>query len=123
MWKSHKEDPEIEELLSRYRPAEPRADLWVQISTFPNSQISKSERIWPWAVAAAALLAVSVGLHAAVVPPPEPSLVDAARVQAIADELGGGADSRLMAEWIAGREAASERERQALISSTEPGRQ
>ena len=37
----------------------------------------------------------------AVVPAPEPSsLVDAARVQAIADELGGDADSRIMAEWI-----------------------
>ncbi len=118
MWKSGKEDTEIETLLSRYRPAEPRRDLWDRISTFPHSQISKSERVWPWAVAAAALLVVTIGLHAAVVPAPETSVpVDAARVQAIADELGGGAESRIVAELIARREAMLEQERLARASA------
>jgi hypothetical protein len=122
MWKSGKQDGDIKELLSRYRPAGPRGDLWAEISTFPHSQISKSERTWPWAVAAAALLAVSVGLPAAVLPPPETSsLVDAARVQAIVDQLGGSPENRIMAEWIARREAMLERER--LVSGLEPERQ
>jgi hypothetical protein len=123
MWKS-KEDTKIEELLSRYRPAEPPNDLWAQISTFPNSHISKSERTWPWAVAAAALLAVSIGLHAAVAPAPETSVVvDAARLQAIVDELGGSSESRIMAEWIARREAMLEQERLAQASAPGPERQ
>lgn len=122
MWKS--DDTEIEELLSRYRPAPPRADLRNQISKLPNIQISKSERVWPWAAAAAALLAVTIGLHAAVVPAPEPSsLVDPARVQVIAEELGGGADSRIVAEWIARREAMLEQERLARASAPGPERQ
>lgn len=124
MWKSDNEDTEFEELLSRYRPADPRSDLWDQISKLPDSQISKSERAWPWAVAAAALLAISVGLHATVVAPPESSsLVDPARVQAIVDELGGSPDSRTMAEWIARREASIERERLSRASEPGPERQ
>ena len=122
MWKS-KEDTKVEELLSRYRPTEPRTDLWDQISTFPHSQIYKSERAWPWAVAAAALLAISVGLHAAVAPPPDPvPLVDGARVQAIVDDLGGSPEVRVMAESIAQREAMLDRERLALVSAPDPER-
>lgn len=122
MWKSGNEDTKIEELLSRYRPADPRSDLWVQISTFPPSQIFKST--WPWAVAAAALLAITVGLHAAVVAAPESSLlVDAARVQAIVDELGGGPENRTVAESIAHREAMLEQERVARTSGAEAERQ
>ena len=124
MWKSDKETTEIEDLLSRYRPAEPRSDLWDQIFKSPDSQISKSERAWPWAVAAAALLAVSIGFHAAVAPAPEASVVvDATRVQAIADELGGGSESRIMAEWIASREAMLEQERLVRASAPGPERQ
>jgi hypothetical protein len=59
------ENREIEELLSRYRPIGPRSELSDQISKFPDSHFSKST--WPWAVAAAALLAITVGLHAAAV--------------------------------------------------------
>jgi hypothetical protein len=124
MWKSGEQDGDIKELLSRYRPAGPRSDRWAEISALPHSQISKSERAWPWAVAAAALLAVSVGLHAAVLPPPETSsLVDAARVQAIVDQLGGSPENRTMAEWIASREAMLERERLLRASRLEPERQ
>jgi hypothetical protein len=122
MLKSGKQSPKIEELLSRYRPAGPRTDLWDQISKFPNSHISKST--WPWAVAAAALLAVSLGLDAAVMPARETSaLVDRARVQAIVDELGGSPESRIMAESIARREAVLEQERLARMSGPDRVRQ
>lgn len=114
MWKS---DTEIEDLLRRYRPV-------AQFSTFPNFQIPKSARLWPWAVAAAALLAVTIGFHAAVLPAPVPSsLIDPARVQAIAEELGGGPEGRVMAEWIARREAMLEQERIVRASAPGPERQ
>src|SRR5436190_1750654 len=104
MWESEKPDTEIEELLSRYRPAGPTTDLANQISTFPHSHISKSS--WPWAVAAAALLAITIGLHGAVVRAPDASsIVDAQRVQAISEELGGTPGSEVTAEWMAQREA------------------
>jgi hypothetical protein len=110
-------DRDIESLLRRYRPV-------AQISTFPNFHISKSERTWPWAVAAAALLAITIGLHATVVPAPEPlPLVDGTRVQAIVDDLGGSPEFRVMAESIARREAMLERERLARASGLEPERQ
>jgi hypothetical protein len=109
MWKSGKQDTEIEELLNRYRPAEPPSDLWDHISTFSHSQISKSS--WPWAVAAAALLALTVGLHAGTfgrgVGHEYP--VDERRVQAVADDLGGP-QNRVMAQWIVLQEARAERE-------------
>jgi hypothetical protein len=110
-------DRDIESLLRRYRPV-------AQISKFPHFQIAKSARTWPWAVAAAALLTVSIGLHAAVAPAPETSVVvDAARVQAIADEFGGDSEGRVMAEWIASREAMLEQERLARASVLGPERQ
>src|SRR4029450_13499971 len=102
MWKSEKTAAEIERLLSRYRPAEPRRELWDHISTFPHSQISKSPRTWPWAIAAAAFLTVPLGLHGAVVPAPDATpAVDTQRVNAIEEELGRAPGSEFLAEWIA----------------------
>jgi hypothetical protein len=110
-------DRDIESLLRRYRPV-------AQISKSPNFHISKSARTWPWAVAAAALLAVSIGLHAAAARGPETvSLVDGARVQAIVNELGGTPERRIMAEWIARREATLERDRLARKLGAEAARQ
>lgn len=76
-------------------------------------------------MAAAALLAITVGLHAAVVPAPDVSpAVDAQRVQAIAEALGGTPESRVMAEWIARREARAEQEaRVARAAAPEIDRQ
>ncbi len=106
-------DNEIEAMLQRYRP----------VTRLPDFPITRLPRTWPWAVAAAALLAITVGLHGAVVPAPNnSSLVDGTRVQAIAEELGGGPGSRIMAEWIARREATLERERLARMSAPEPDR-
>ena len=111
-------DQDIESLLRRYRPA-------AQISKFPDCHISKSPRTWPWAVAAAALLAISVGLHAAVVSEPDPSTsIDALRVQSIAEELGGSPGSEVLAEWIVRREVRAEQDaRMARASTPEFGRQ
>jgi len=123
MWKFGKQDTEIEERLSRYRPAEPRRDLWEQISTFPHAQISKSARTWPWAVAAAALLAVTLGLHMAVVPPsPKSPTADARRVDVLTAELGGSRESRAVAEWLAIQEARAEQERLASMAAGEDRR-
>jgi hypothetical protein len=104
-------DRDIESLLRRYRPMAASHGLGDRITQSPNRQITKSDRTWPWAVAAAALLAISVGLHATVPPAPDTSpLVDAQRVQAIADELGGSPESQVMAEWIVRQEARAERD-------------
>lgn len=94
-------DEEIEALLQRYRP----------VTRLPAYQIARFPRTWPWAVAAAALFAITVGLHAAVPPAPDTSpVVDPQRVQAIAEELGGTSQSQVMAEWIVRREARAEQE-------------
>jgi hypothetical protein len=118
-------DRDIESLLRRYRPMAASHGLGDRITQSPNRQITKSDRTWPWAVAAAALLAISVGLHAAVPPAPDTSpLVDAQRVQAIAEELGGTPESRIMAEWIARHEALVEQEaRLARAAAPELDRQ
>ena len=97
---------DIEELLNRYRPGAPPPDLW--------NRISKSPRTWPWAVAAAALLAITLGLHGAVVPAPTAGpAVDTQRVKAIAEELGSTPGSEIMAEWMARQEARAEQDARA----------
>ena len=107
-------DAEIEALLSRYQPAAPPSDLWQQISKSPDSQISKSPRTWPWAVAAAALLTITLGLHGAVLPAPDaPPDVETQRVEAIVEELGRTPGSQVIAEWIARREARAEQDARA----------
>jgi hypothetical protein len=52
-------DPEIKDRLRRYRPAGPSSDLRARIlgDTTPVG------RTWPWAVAAAVLLATATGLN------------------------------------------------------------
>lgn len=103
---TEKHDAEIEELLRRYQPGAPPTDLWNQIAGLPQSQVSRSLRTWPWAVAAAALLTIAIGLHGAVVPAPDASpAVDSQRAKAIEQELGPTAGSEAMAEWMARREA------------------
>jgi hypothetical protein len=87
-------DDPLEALLARYRP----------IARVPPLRPPREGRTWPWAVAAAALLAITVGLHAAVPPAPEPP-PDARRVQALTEQLGGGDEVRAMAERIVRAEA------------------
>ena len=52
-------DPEIEDLLRRYRPADPPAGLRARIMT----EAAPVGRTWPWAVAAGVVLATVVGLN------------------------------------------------------------
>lgn len=52
-------DPDLDELLRRYRPARPPRDLRARVlgGTVPAG------RTWPWVAAAAVLLAATVGLQ------------------------------------------------------------
>lgn len=54
-------DPEIEDLLRRYRPARPPPDLRARVMT----DAAPVGRTWPWVAAAAVLLAAAVGLNLA----------------------------------------------------------
>ena len=54
------DDRQVEDLLKRYRPAGPPDSLRERCLT-PSS----AARVWPWAAAAAALLAITVGLEVA----------------------------------------------------------
>lgn len=91
-------DSEIEELLRRYQPVAPSPDLSARIF---DERVS---RIWPWAAATAALLAMTVGLHAAtnrLVSREVPAASEARpTVDELAAALGGGEDARRMAELI-----------------------
>jgi hypothetical protein len=49
---------ELDELLRRYRPATPPAELRNRLTS-----VRPTRRTWPWAAAAAAVFLVTVGLH------------------------------------------------------------
>ena len=105
------DDREIESLLRRYRPADPRAELNGRIASALAMPPAKPS--WPWAIAAAARLAIGIGLHAPA-PSHEPrTSFDRERAAAIADELGRGPGSDAFAEWIARREARAAEEARA----------
>ena len=105
------DDRDIERLLRRYRPVGPTADLERQITQSPDP-VTKSAMPWPWAVAAAVLLGITIGLHAAVISPPRERLVaDAGRVRLLTEELGDSPESRALAEWLALLEAQAEQDR------------
>jgi hypothetical protein len=69
------DDRELEEVLGRYRPRGPSSDLRQSVLA------GRPGRVWPWAVAAAALLAMTIGfssaaerLRPAAIAPPQPVL-------------------------------------------------
>ena len=99
------DDRDIETLLRRYRPLEPPPDLRVRVLSAP----ADTRRAWPWAVAAAALLAASVGLHVArelvvrqLGSTERPLQLDerGAALVELERTLGGGVDARKFAERI-----------------------
>jgi hypothetical protein len=93
-------DPEIEDLLRRYRPAGPSSDLRARIlgDTTPVG------RTWPWAVAAAVLLAATLYLHAASNRLAVGAGIDVSAdskstaIIALSEMLGGGPSARTAAE-------------------------
>jgi hypothetical protein len=91
-------DSEIENLLRRYHPVAPSPDLSARI--FDDRVL----RTWPWAAAAAALLAMALGVHAATNRLASRELTGAAEagptIDDLAAALGGGDEARRMAEQI-----------------------
>jgi anti-sigma factor RsiW len=55
------DETEVEKALLKYRPAEPAADLVRRVTRSIDQPMTQS--VWSWAIAAAALLAVTVALH------------------------------------------------------------
>jgi hypothetical protein len=114
------QDSDLEALLNKYRPADPPPSL-ARLVESPNLPVPQSSnpRTWPWAVAAAALLAVTVGLHAfslTASTTPADTVLDAQRVQAVADEIGGPG-ARVIAEYIVSEEQRADAEaRQAHVN-------
>ena len=109
------DDPEIEALLRQYRPAAPATALGDRISQSANHQVAQSPdspRTWPWAVAAAALLAISLGLQATprAANAGQPDGPDPQRMQAVAEALGPTAGNRTVAEWIVRQEMRADRD-------------
>lgn len=94
-------DPELDDLLRRYRPTGPPPDLRARVlaGTVPAG------RTWPWVAAAAVLLAATVGLQVA-------RLRLATPVEAA--ELQGAAELRIVAEMLGGGERAVDEARRLL---------
>lgn len=105
-------EPELEELLRRYRPVGPPLDLRARVLS------ADTRRAWPWAAAAAALLAATVYFHtsanhivASANVPASPDATDQA-ISLMTEMLGGDASARQMAELtIAIDEMRAERDR------------
>lgn len=94
-------DSDIEDLLRKYRPLGPPARLRERIFA-----IDHSERIWPWATAAAALLVsaltfpIAIRYEAASVDVRLGPAAETRVVDDLTDRLGGDADARELAEFI-----------------------
>ena len=110
------DDRQVEDLLKRYRPAAPPDSLRERCLT-----PSRHARVWPWATAAAALLAITVGLEAAaagamarvdVVVAPDPT---AQAIAELAEALGGDAAARRVAEQIVDEQMRLDREMAAQL--------
>ena len=98
---------DVEELLRRYRPIDPPAELRMRI--LAGLREARVPRAWPWAVAAAALLVVTFGLHiagdretrrmdTAIATMPTTAATRARAVEDLAEMLGGDAAARQVAE-------------------------
>lgn len=115
-------DPDIEDLLRSYQPAGPPPGLRERVLAWTIP----SRRAWPWAAAAAALLAATAVLHAAAGHlhqrgiEADPSA--GAEVERLTEALGGGEHARVLAEeFIRAREVdrALEEARRPPVSQRE----
>jgi hypothetical protein len=94
-------DRDVDSLLRRYRPAGPSEELRARCLAPARAHL---RRTWPWATAAAALLAITLSLHIAAtrasarisVPAPSDPAADA--VVSLTEILGGTPEARALAE-------------------------
>ncbi len=103
-------DDDLEQLLQRYEPAAPPSSLHARVlGTRPAAQ-----RAWPWVVSAAALLAMTVWLHASrdrelqeplIGNAPSPRAEEALLIEM----LGGSDDARAIARTIVALDDAAQR--------------
>ena len=97
------DDDKVRELLDRYRPVGARGGLRERAL----AGAVNAPRTWPWAAAAAALLAVTLGLHVATnraiarVAAP----ADANSVEELAAAMGGGEEAERAARLVAAERA------------------
>lgn len=118
------DDDKVRELLGRYRPAGPPAVLRARVLATPVL----AARTWPWAAAAAALLAATVGFHAAanraIATVAEPA--ETLSVEALAALMGGTDEARrasaLIVEEQRIREWLSGSDTRTWIMEDEPNR-
>jgi hypothetical protein len=104
------DDRQVEDLLKRYRPSGPPDSLRARALT-----PSRHARVWPWATAAAALLAITVGLQGAAAGAMAAadigSMPDTSAAAAeLAEAFGGDAVARRMAEQFIDEELRRDRE-------------
>jgi hypothetical protein len=106
-------DSELERYLALVRVVGPPADLRSRILSG-----AAERRAWPWMVAAAAVLCVSLALHgavdrhaAALIDAPDAQSLDV-RVERITNLLGSGSDSRRLATFIVTAEEVARRAEQ-----------
>jgi len=119
-------DDDVHGLLRKYRPAAPSRAFEESLLQSLDREILRAPqpRTWPWAVAAAALLTITIGLHAVsrVGPASAEEGLDMERVQAIADQIGGP-QARVMAEYIVrqGQRAEADARQQRAAAPRIPG--
>ena len=102
-------DEELEGLLRRYEPVAPPASLRARVI----GERTNPRRTWPWAAAAAVLVGVILGLHAA-----RGRLSDtwthertqerALAIEMVTEMFGGDDAARVMAEQAVARDEARE---------------
>lgn len=115
------DERDLEQLLGRYHPADPPASLDERIAALHAAPALRPPRVWPWAAVAAALLAITVGLHSGRrVPPGEWSGSDPGFTEdlsALAAEFGGAPGAHTLAESMLWHEAIERKQQQEASQS------
>jgi hypothetical protein len=118
------DNDDLEHLLRRYEPSAPSSSLRARVlHGSPDAG-----RAWPWAVAAAALLATTIWLHGSrnrVLQEPLIDDVSSSHTEEalLTDMLGGGDEARRIAERIVALEEAARETGAVATSGSNGGRQ